>query len=297
MKQKRHGPSFTGNSNKIDLTFFTNDWNHSTSTITFDGETGSQTFAIPFEPNFIIPDYYEKQSDAITDRKLTIIETGSYTFPGTYMELDVQEIDDSAFVYIAHQWAPPDPLQSPVQGLTISDYRYWIVDGIFPEGFNTTGVFWYNRNNYLDDGIITSEADSVVLLYRPSPALEWQYVNFTKIGNWSIGKLFVDNLQKGQYTIAVADDTFVGTMEQKTGTGFRIYPNPNNGSFQIDANQPGTLTLYDATGRFIEQHEVSRSGDVSTWQCDHLSEGTYFVQFRSEEKKILGAERVIVLKN
>lgn len=297
LRQKRHGPAFTGNSNKIELTFRDQGWNHYSAEVMFDGETGMQTVNVPFFPDFILPDFNEKQCDAITDHKETITEPGSLTFTKTYFEMEVESVDDSAFVYAGHQWAPPDPLATPIQGLTLSDYRYWVIDGIFPEGFNATGIFWYNRNTYLDDGIITSEEDSVILMYRPSPAFDWQFVDFTKIGLWNIGKLYVENLQKGQYTIAVADDTFVGINESETKTGFRVFPNPNRGGFNIEVNQPGTLKIYDVAGNLLDKKEVSDHLSLVEWQPAGLTDGTYIVQFCSLKQTVLGVEQIVVLKN
>lgn len=296
LKQKRHGPVFTGNSNKIELTFMDNSWTQYTEEFMFDGESGEETINIPFAPEFVIPDFYDKQCDAITDHRRTIKETGSYTFIPTYFEMEVESMgDDSAFVYSGHQWAPPDLLNTPIQGLTISDYRYWIIDGIFPDGFNATGIFWYNKNAYLDDGIITDPSDSALIMYRPSPSYEWQFIEFTKIGLWNIGKLYVENLQKGEYVIAIADDTFVGLKENKKKTGFLIYPNPGMGEIHIDTGQPGTLQIYDSCGKLVDTHQVKDKGYVLN--SNGLKGGTYFVKYSSNNNEVIGVERVIVLKN
>ncbi len=297
LKQKRHGPEFIGNANKIEITFFDENYQQHSAEVMFDGETGVEVVSVPFEPDFIIPDYNEKQSDAITEHWEVIKEVDDYNFDDTFVELEVQSVTDSAFVYIGHQWAPPDPLQTPIQGLTISDYRYWIIDGIFPEGFNATGVFWYNKNAYLDDGIITSQTDSVLIMYRPDRAHDWQFVNFSVIGIWNIGKLFVENVQKGEYTIAVADETFVGLPANKQKTGFNVYPNPSNGEFNINTNEPGTLSFYDITGKLVDRYKVNDHEDVVIWNPGELIEGTYFVRYNSRRNETLGIERIVVVKN
>jgi len=297
LRQKRHGPVYSGNSNKIELTFMDSEWNQYSADVTFDGETGVQAINVPFAPDFIVPDFHERQSDAITDHKQSILETGNVIFTTTYFQMDVESVDDSAFVYVGHQWAPPDSLKTPIQGLTISDYRYWIIDGIFPEGFNATGIFWYNKNAYLDDGIIISDADSVIIMYRPSPAYDWQFIDFTKIGPWNIGKFYVENLQKGEYTIAVADDTFVGLKENKKRTGFHVYPNPSNGEFNIDTNQPGTLMFYDVSGSLVDTYQVNKNENAVVWNSNALNGGTYFIKYNSIHNKTIGVERIVVLKN
>ncbi|MCB2219910.1 MAG: T9SS type A sorting domain-containing protein [Bacteroidetes bacterium] len=298
LKQKRHGPAFIGDANKIELTFLNDQWTMVSEEVMFDGETGSAVLQLPIVPEAVIPDLNEKQCDAITDEAMTIKEPGSLNFVNTFFEMEVEAVTDSAFIWVGHQWAPPDPLQNPIQGLTISDYRYWIIDGIFPEDFNATGVFWYNRNAHLDDGIINSEADSVVILYRPSPAYDWQFIDFTKIGLWSIGKLFIENLQKGEYTIAVCDDTFVGTKKHKIESlGFRVSPNPSGSLFHIETKYAGTLHFYDSTGKPIGMKTVKKNQKSLTWQPNHLSAGTYFVRYISDDHKPLGVEKLILTKD
>jgi len=297
LKQKRHGPAFIGDANKIELTFGNINWGMASVDVMFDGVTGSDVVQLPFAPDFVIPDLNEKQCDAITDKAMTIKETGSLTFDNTFFEMEVENVTDSAFVWVGHQWAPPDPLMSPIQGLTISDYRYWIIDGIFPDDFNATGVFWYNKNAYLDNGIITSETDSVVMMYRPSPAYDWQFIEFTKIGLWSIGKLFIDDLQKGEYAIAVCDDTFVGTNEQmENNSKFNVYPNPSGSKFRIETKVAGTLQFYDSTGKLVSTEVVQKNQKSVTWRTDQLHPGTYFVRYISNENKTVGVEKLILSK-
>ncbi|MEZ5083757.1 MAG: M1 family aminopeptidase [Bacteroidales bacterium] len=296
MKQKRHGPEFIGNGNKVELTFMDNNWNMASAEVSFDGETGSAVFSVPFTPDFIIPDFNELQCDATTDLKRVIKETGTYPNSGTFCDLEVESIGDSAFLWIAHQWAPPDPLKTPIQGLTLSDYRHWRIDGIFPEGFDVTGVFWYNVNTHLDDGLVFNNGDSLVILYRPSAAYDWQFLDFTKIGLWNIGKLFVENMQPGEYTLGVCDDTFVGTKKVKNKTGFKIYPNPSSNGFTIETHFAGTLKFYDINGKLLQSISVEMGNGTTSWNPKDLELGTYFVRYISNKNKMIGIERLVLIQ-
>ena len=297
LRQKRHGPEFIGNSNRIELSFFNSDWQQERHDFSFDGQTGVATVQIAFAPDFIIPDYHELQCDATTDHSEVIKEPAHYNFEHTYFEMEVESLTDSAFVFAGHQWAPPDPLQNPVQGLTISDYRYWVIDGIFPEGFQAQGIFWYNKTAYLDDGIITSSADSVVLLYRPSSAADWQLVNTNTIGVWSIGKIYLDPVMKGQYTIGVTDDTFVGFPEQKIKTGFRVFPNPSNSRFNIRTRQAGLLRIFDMNGQLIERFSVNKNLNNTVWETNDHPKGTYLLQYNAENETLLAVKKLIIIDN
>ncbi len=165
-KQKRHGPEFIGDGNKFEITFMDEAWNQHNEMVSFDGQTGSASFSIPMIPVTAFVDLNELMWDAMTDYGRVIKETGQSNFGSCFFKLDVQNISDSVFIRVEHNWAPPDPLKTPVQGLTISPYRYWKIDGIFNDDFMATGIFMYNKGGHLDDGLITSENDSIVILYR-----------------------------------------------------------------------------------------------------------------------------------
>jgi len=283
-------------------------WTHSTPRvdrltnlsleIQFDGETGNPIVQVPFVPEMVFCDLYEKTCDATTDYAQVVKEVGDPEFPETYFGLEVQSITDSAFVRIVHNWAPPDPMKNPIQGLTISDYRYWKIDGVFPEGFEATGRFWYNKNGYLDDGIIQSQEDSVVLIYRANTTDDWHFINYTQVGIWSIGNFYVDNLQPGQYCIAVTDDTFVGINETEPVSlpQLKVYPNPSSSTFKIETSESGTLKFYDINGKTVDTLKVENGGQTIKWKPDNLPPGTYFVRMLSEQNKALAHGRLVIIE-
>jgi len=299
MRQKRHGPYFTGNSNKMELTFMDESWNQYTETMTFNGATGSSVYSVPFEPQAVFVDLDERMCDATTDYAESITQTGLYNYGNSFFKLDVQELADSAFIRIEHHWAPPDTLKNPVQGLKISPYRYWKFDGIIPEFFNATGVFMYNKSAFLDDSLILNQNDSIVILYRPGPAFDWQLVDFTQVGIWSIGNLYVENIQKGEYTMAVCDDTYVGIKSgpSKKNSGFMIYPNPSTGNFYFDTNQPGLIQFFDVNGNLLDSMNVSENQQNNSWIAGDLPGGTYFARFRSVSNEIIGEEKLVIVKD
>jgi len=92
-------------------------------------------------------------------------------------------------------------------------------------------IFFYNKNANLDNTLITNSSDSLVILYRQSPAFDWQPVNFSRQGAWSIGNLIVPNLQRGEYTLAIWDQDYLGTKKPlpKDPDILKVYPNPSAG--------------------------------------------------------------------
>ena len=298
LRQKRHGPAYIGNSNIVEVTFMDSNWNQYSDTIHFDGALGNSVKQVPFVPEIVLVDLHEKMCDAMSDYSRSILQTGEVNFPNAFFKLEVETISDSAFFRIEHNWAPPDGLKNPVQGLKISPYRYWKVDGIFPEGFTAAGKFWYNKNAFLDDSLIFTQNDSVVLLYRPGTAWDWSLVNTTQEGIWSIGNLVVDNLQRGEYALAVCDDTFTGIKNKKlrNGSGMNIYPNPSRNQFIIRIAEPGILTFSDLRGNIVDTVVASSSVTI-TWHPQDLQSGTYLVSLNTAEGLVLDTEKIVLIKD
>ncbi len=298
LRQKRHGPAFIGNSNIVEVTFMDNNWNRYSDTVHFDGATGSSVKTVPFVPDIVLVDLNEKMCDAMSDYSRSITQTGEINFTNSFFKLEVESVSDSAFFRIEHNWAPPDEIKTPVQGLTISPYRYWKVDGIFPDGFTASGKFWYNKNAFLDDSLIFTQNDSVVLLYRSGTASDWNLINTTQEGIWSIGNLVVSDLQRGEYALAVCDDTFTGIKNKKlrNGSGLNIYPNPSRNQFIIRTAEPGILTFSDLRGNIVDTVVASGSA-IITWHPQDLQSGTYLVSLNTAEGLVLDTEKIVLIKD
>lgn len=298
VKQKRHGPAFTGNGNVMEVMFMDKNRNTYSDTIHFDGATGYSLKTLPFSPDVVLVDPEEKMCDATTDNYMTIKATGSYTFENTFFSLNVASISDSAFIQAIHNWAPPDSLRVPVAGLRLSDYRYWRIDGIFPDGFQASGEFFYCVNNYLDNTLITSSSDTVIILYRKGAMEDWQEIGFDKIGPWNIGNIIVNDLKAGEYTLAVRESA-VGVSEPVLPgkTALDIFPNPSSTSFSIisDSDDKGEIRIYSDTGAYIQSFQVKAGRDITNWIPGSLPAGKYFIALYLENNPSPEIKRAVYL--
>jgi hypothetical protein len=299
MKQRRKGYNFAGNDNIIELMFMDNQWNRFTDKVHFSGPAGNSTLLLPFIPSAVFVDPEEKMMDATTDNYNIIKTTGEHQFVKTYFTLDVQDIIDSAFIQVTHNWVPPDSLRVPVTGLTISDYRYWRIDGIIPQTFEGSGKFFYTRNGYLDNTLITDSQDSVVILYRKDASQDWHSIYFEQIGNWTIGNLIVPNLQMGEYTVAVFD-TQVGTGEgPSTGKSILdVFPNPSNDFFTVKytIDELAYLKISDISGKVVDTISISPGQSPVRWKPSGLPEGSYIIRLYSGHSVLLASQMVIYTK-
>ncbi len=298
MRQRRHGPAFVGDNNIVEVTFMDNNWNQFSDTVRFDGASGgSAVKQVPFIPEIALCDYNFRLCDAVTDLNKIVKETGVYSYPKTYFKLTVNEVSDSALVRVEHNWAPPDDFKNPIPGVTLSNYRYWRIDGIFPEGFDATGEFTYTKTSFLDDSLLNPN-DTVLLLYRTGAADDWHFIDYSVIGIWSVGKFYVDNLQRGEYTIAVGDDTFTGidNKQKPEKSLINIYPNPSNDFFVIDYQHPGKFEFYDESGKMVDSVHLDNDTSSIKWKPKDLPIGTYFVRYLSEKNKTIEIKKIVIVK-
>ena len=298
-KQKLDGTTELANSNRVEVTFMNENWQTETVTMEFSGETGAQTFQINMNPAIVMMDFYDKVADANNDITLVLKQTGLTNLYPLFAKINAVTLpaNDSAFIRVTHRWVPPDSLKTPVPGLTLSDYRHWRVDGIFPEGTDITGSFNYNKYNNLDGNLMTDPNDSIVILYRPNRAADWQGVAFTKIGSPNVGYLEIQHLQKGEYTLAVWDDLYVGIKPKPAGNGdeIKIFPNPAKEIVIIEFGNdiPTIIDVYDSKGQLIQQFQNSHKDKNLQVETGIWPEGTYLFKFYTENGTLIDSKKLI----
>lgn len=299
VKQKIKGKEVFANSNKVDITLLNENWEQFDVRVSFDGENGSQTFSLPFEPLAAIVDLHEDFSDATSDEAIIIKETGTYNFSDSYFKLAVEAISDSAFFHVSHHWVAPDDLQVPQEGLALSDYRYYEINGLLPENFQATGNFRYSKNGKLDHTLISDAFDSLVILYRPDASSEWQGIPFERDGSSFTGYINVPNIQKGQYTLAIWAEEFVSIKEDIALTAsdyLQTYPNPSNGRvyFDLMMSEEGKLLIFDQSGRQVDSVAIKAHQESAKWDGRRMPKGSYLVRLVNIKGEELSQQKIII---
>ena len=296
VRQKLKGTTVYANANRLEVTFMGRQWQLHTDTLSFSGKIGSKTFTLPFAPVETMIDLNEKIADATTDMAKVIKSPGETDFPETFVKIIAEQVPDSAYVRITHNWVAPDTLKASVLGLRLSDYHYWAVEGLFPSGFKAKGRFLYNRANSVDNTLLNHPGDSIVILYRQGAAAEWRSTAFVKVGNFSTGYLTVDSLQPGEYTLAVYDNTLTSHSESPRSIPvITLSPNPSIGLFNIQLDFVGTgyLKVINAGGVIVDSIPLSFAKRIFSWNPSNFGLGTYVFQVWSDKNRILGIAKGI----
>mgnify|MGYP002639403093 CR=1 FL=1 len=302
LKQKFKGYDFLGDDNIIEVTFIDEYFNQYTDTVHFSGRNGHSVkiydmVAMPYKPILATIDLYEKINDATTDNFKYFTQPEEYDFPLTYFTLNIDQLNDSAMIRTTHNWVAPDSLVTPVEGLRLSPYRHWKVEGIVPDNFQASGKFFYSFSSNLDNELITSNNDSIVILYREGAGYEWQSIPQTRIGVWSVGNITVDNLLIGEYTLAVWDIQIVGTEESNIITrDVLIYPNPSSGIVNFEFTRKGNyhIRIYDETGKELDDFRINSKKGVWHKKSNKTS-GVIMVEIL-ENGDTLAREKVVIVE-
>jgi aminopeptidase N len=303
LKQKYKGYDFLADNNVIEVTFVNKDFVFYTDTVHFSGRSGHSVKYVSYdnmssEPLVAIIDMYEKVSDATIDNFKFFTEPGSFSFPSTYFQLFIDKLSDTSLASVTHSWIGADSLKIPVDGLRLSPTRYWKIEGVFDDSFQAYGKFFYNRTSSLEDSLIFSENDSIIILYRENTYDDWHEIPQRRIGSWFAGKVEVDTILPGEYTLAVWDKQVVDIPESDKKTEkIRIYPNPSNGKLNFKFSRKGdySILLFNEGGKRLNQFQITSKRYSWDWKNENISPGVIFV-YVSEEGKVLTSRKVILIR-
>jgi aminopeptidase N len=260
-----------------------------------------QTSATIDESNynsFITLNPNNKLCYATTDDIKIIKQTGPINYVNAMMLVDVKSVTDSALLKIEHHWAAPDGIKDWAnKPYILSDYRYWVVDGILPPGFEATAGFFYDgreNSGYLDSFLVNVTEDSLVLLYRESPSDDWsEYPYYSKntLGSSSnkFGRMELSKLLKGEYTLANIDHSVLSTGSlSKPQNELKIYPNPSNEKVTIEWSRseiPQIIEIYSFNGTRVLTFHPNSLSDFS-FNSKSLKSGQYVAQISFENEVI-----------
>ena len=278
---------------KSKINFIDSLWNIYSYDIHLRNGYGVDTFFLNFKPVEIFIDLFEEINDATTDQYKIIKNTGNITFDKTYFNGQVIQLTDSAFLQVIHNWVAPDYFLNPIPGLIISKSRYWEIRGIIKNGTIIKGKFQYNRSSTsnsagLDNDLITGNIDSLVLLYRPNRATNWQIIPFSKIGTPYNGYLVVDTIKTGEYALGYWNwqQWIYYKSQNLSNNKLEIFPNPALDSFTIKYDfLPGNIIeIFSLTGKKVYNQTITENKESIKINTSNLKKGTYLVSVKNNNE-------------
>ena len=198
---------------------------------------------------------------------------------------DVNNLDPSTYPP-AHPLAPKSP--SMHWGWT-SGYRFVCAEGLgsssFDQVFELHGL---GNDNYAMQTIATSgtalggDTIEVGLIADYSELVKNIHVAQGVTSHGETGDAFqaLKNLNNDVFTSAAEGNAAMGEIERELSSSLAVemYPNPTSGSFAVNAPKSTNISVYDALGNLLAQHQ----SDDNPVQIELSTAGMYLVQFSHE---------------
>lgn len=297
LKQKRFGYEYIGYDNIVEVAFIKDNFEFVSDTVHFSGETGHSFKIIDFEPLAVLLDPFEKTNDATIDNYRIFNEPTDYHFPETYFKVYIENLTDSVLIQATHNFVAPDSLKTPVNGLRISPNRYWKLDGVLTDDFLAEGRFNYNAVTSLDNELILSENDSLILLYRDHSQNEWHYVPQNRVGSWNMGYVYVEDLQLGEYTTAVWDKHAGIAPVNQVSKKVKFYPNPARNKLNIEFAKRGKYTVRFYNEQGVLMKLIEKNGKKASWKWDPTDQvAGILIAEVFEDGQQIASERILIIK-
>lgn len=294
----------------LEITFFDKNWGQSTKNIFISGPCGEYDFKLNFEPALVVLDKNQKISDGCIQDSVILNGNGFRNFTRQHLKIKIDQISDSALLYIEHHYAPPEEFKTPIQGLNISQYRFWKIHGDIKgtiEGYIDFTFDGSNSSNgYMDDKLITGQEDSLVLLHRTDGLQDWNIVTNTTLYTQGSntdkkGRIRINEITTGEYTLGFYNSTasdsnivipegcpnYSGILKKNISIDllYKVYPIPSNNQVIIesDLNTPiSNIKCIDQYGRIVSIISNINNNkftvDTNTW-----AEGIYHIIISSEK--------------
>lgn len=277
------------------LSLFDKDLNREDHLLELGGKDKTFDITSGISPIYVVLDFDERLSDAISDRHLSIDDTGTYDLGDAMMEVRVNNASSGALVRVAHHWVTPDQFFKKTALPFLSKERYWTVEGVWPEDFEAEATIEYNGrrtgNNYaigyLDVDLIRITEDSLKLYYRPHASAYWEeYPNYSLETGSKFdrkGLIHIRDLKRGEYVLAINDPQLLSAKSAvltKKKYALKVYPSPAKTKITIECEdaQGGMLEITDLQGRLIYCKKIRKDNtkisiDTTSWKTGYYFAG------------------------
>ena len=293
MVQDHRGAEYIGDGVRYELTFVDSNWNMHSEMVSWDGQSANITTTLDFEPVAIFCDINNKFADACHDESFIIKQSGNNNLSEIKFKVITEEVGDSTLLRVEHRWVGPTSVGEIPEGLTISDSRYWTIYRLDKGESKIKGEFQYQDNANYDANLFENENDSIVLLYRPNGASQWQSIDYILQSSSSFGRMTVEQLMSGDYVLGVWDEEYIGINEINKDSRFNIFPNPTKNEINIELQNDikGKVVITNQLGQFVKELKINDNKLIVN--VEELSPGIYYLNIFNKREKVL-SEKIVV---
>ena len=180
--------------------------------------------------------------------------------------------------------------------LTLSSKHFWTINRFDFGEAKVEGWFDYSKNN--DGDIIETQNDSATLLYRRNVSEPWHEIAYTLYpgSNWRQGRFILDDVQPGEYTLAVWDKEALGMEEfAVSDDSMLVFPNPAQKEVNVSWNtlSDGQIILSDLNGKVLKTWGFNQA-DRMVLSVEGLAQGTYLLTRQALDGSLIETKTIII---
>ena len=287
------GDTHIGQHNVYELTFIGPEFQLETARVVWDGLHYEATCSVGFEPIGVIGDFNNNWLDGKTQKNMMLRNMSQQNF--AMFTAKPQSLTDSVFVSVENHLVGPynDPL---IPYLTLSSKHFWTINRFDFGEARVEGWFDYSKNN--DGDIIETQNDSATLLYRRNVSEPWHEIAYTLYpgSNWRQGRFILDDVQPGEYTLAVWDKEALGMEEfAVSDDSMLVFPNPAQKEVNVSWNtlSDGQIILSDLNGKVLKTEGFTQA-DRMVLSIEGLAQGTYLLTRQALDGSLIETKTIII---
>lgn len=268
IQQKLKGTAQFHGDVPVYYSIYDKDWSKISGKSSISGKYDVLSVESDTEPVWIVLNEGYEIANAVTADQWVVNEIGNCELENAFWEVHVASVTDSALVRIEQIWSYPDPVKDwSNQAFQLNNNRYWRVSGLDLDNVVISGQFFYDgrssgNSGYLDITLLTENEDSLILLYRSSPAADWEEYGYYEKDVLGVsvnahGLMELDKILPGEYTLANRDPGVL-EVDKMTSSGATLYPNPSDGIIHLSDTDGKVeeVRFYDSLGKLIAKEKL-----------------------------------------
>ena len=281
----------------VDVTFFSAAGDTTTQRFTMSNVSQGQfqTDPLPFAPEFALANF---SGSLLTASSYDVHQIqGPQFYANNYggWDFEVTNYADSGRVIAMQHLAGPDQQPNRNFYFRLSGKRYFTIRklGLKNTKLRATLRFAPSNRGWEDD-LLQHGNDSLTLFYRPDGVDEWQiYPHQTKMvgsPNSTVGDIEISPVLAGDYALGNTGSAIGLNEQEKTESGFAVFPNPAAGRIELlipdfNASKKYQLRVFDLKGQKVLERSVSSA--ESTLGLDSLAAGSYYFSLNGMVEKVV----------
>jgi aminopeptidase N len=281
----------------LSITFLDAGWREQVVQVVVDGEFSSPKVLLDFQPTYVLLNTHQELNLASLNDTRTLSQTGNTSFRNTSFSMEVKTVQEPTTIHVEHHWTAPDPDMPGDNPLItrLSGTHYWSVRGAMKPGFSAGVTIAYDgtkAGTYLDEDLVSTTEDSLILVYRPRAGEYWrEYFDYRKLKltpNDKKGFMRLNSLVEGDYAFANGISMPSATSSPEVSSlHIQAYPNPVVSQLTLQGIAEGLgsgASVYvrasDAVGQvFLSENVAAIDGEfTASLDLSGFPEGVYLVE-------------------